>query len=79
MKDVMQLRVGDRVRAKIRVFDFPGNKDPRWHDGTSGPVHAEPGEEGVVVWTQEGLYPCVKFDRTGTRTDVTGDEVEAVS
>lgn len=70
------LKLGDRCRAKIRVYDLPGNKDPRWHDGTPGPIHAEPGELGTVVHVQEGHWPAVRFDRTRTVTDVTSDEVE---
>ncbi|HVE14330.1 MAG TPA: hypothetical protein VNI01_13100 [Elusimicrobiota bacterium] len=65
-------KMGDRVRAKVRVYDLPGNPDP-------GPIHAEPGEMGTVVHTEEGFWPTARFDRTGTATCVTSDEVEVVS
>lgn len=65
------LREGQRVRAKIRVYDLPGNPDP-------GPIHAEPGEEGVVVFVEKGFWPTVTFDRTRTSTCVTDEEVEAI-
>ena len=67
--DLNFLNVGDKVRAKIRVWDLPGNPDP-------GPIRAEPGEEGVCIWTQEGHFPAVKF--TGGITDVTPEEVEKI-
>lgn len=65
------LNYGDRVRAIIRVYDLPGTDDP-------GIIHAEPGDEGVVVHTQEGLWPTVTFDKTGTSTCVTTEEVEKI-
>lgn len=65
------LKEGQRVRAKIRVYDLPGNED-------QGPIHAEPGEEGVCVFVEEGFWPTVKFDRTGTATCVTDEEVDAL-
>lgn len=63
------LQEGQRVRAKVRVFDLPGQPDP-------GPIHAEPGELGMVVHTEPGFWPTVRFDRTGTATCVTPQEVE---
>jgi len=65
------LKEGQRVRAKIRVYDLPGNPDP-------GPIAAEPGEEGVVVFVEKGFWPTVTFDRTGWSTCVTDAEVEAI-
>ncbi len=62
---------GVRVRAKVRVYDLPGNADP-------GPVRAEPGDLGTVVHTERGVWPTVTFDRTGTSTCVTPDEVTLV-
>ncbi len=62
------LQMGQRVRAITRVYDLPGNED-------QGPIHAERGEEGVVVHVQKGLWPTVTFDRTGTSTCVTDEEV----
>ena len=65
------LQLGQRVRARIRVYDLPGNPDP-------GPIHAEPGEEGVVVHVQKGCWPTVTFNRTGTSTCVVPAEVEGL-
>lgn len=70
-KEIQFLNVGDRVRAKVRVYDLPGNPDP-------GPIKAEAGEEGSCVHTEPGYWPTVKFDRTGGSTCVTSDEVEKV-
>ena len=63
------LQEGQRVRAKTQVLDLPGQPDP-------GPIHAEPGELGTVVHTEPGFWPTVRFDRTGTATCVTPQEVE---
>lgn len=65
------LTMGQRVRAITRVYDLPGNDD-------QGPVHAEVGEWGEVVHVQEGMWPTVTFDRTGTSTCVTDEEVVGV-
>jgi hypothetical protein len=66
------LKEGQRVRALIRVYDLPGNDD-------QGPIRAEPGEEGVVEFVEEGYWPTVRFDRTGCATCVTDEEVEALT
>lgn len=63
--------LGQRVRAKIRVYDCPGEED-------QGPIHAEPGDLGTVVHVEEGFWPTVRFDRTGTATCVTDEEVVKV-
>ena len=63
------LKVNQRVRAKVQVYDLPGNPDP-------GPIHAEEGEGGVCIHVEKGFWPTVKFDRTGTCTCVTDEEVE---
>lgn len=68
------LKLDQRVRAIIRVYDLP-TKDGQ---GDQGPIHAEPGEEGVVVHVEKGYWPTVTFDRTGTSTCVTDIEVEAL-
>lgn len=67
------LKIAQRVRAKLRVFDLPNVLNP---DSDWGPVHAEIGELGTVIHLQEGHWPAVRFDRTGTITDVTDFEVE---
>lgn len=64
------LKKGQRVKAKFRIFDNPNNSQ-NW-----GLVHAEAGEEGTVVHVEQGLWPTVTFDRTGTTTNVTDFEVE---
>lgn len=65
------LNLGERVRAKTRVFDLPDTSNP-------GPVHAEAGELGTVEHTEPGCWPTVRFDRTGTATCVTDEEVEKI-
>lgn len=65
------LKLGDRVVARFRIFDLPQSTlNADW-----GPVHAEAFEEGVVVHVQEGHWPTVRFNRTGTATCVTPFEV----
>ncbi len=68
---IRRTKLGMRVRAKCRVYDLPGNVDP-------GIIHAETGDEGVVVHTQSGCFPTVTFDRTQTSTCVTENEVELI-
>ena len=60
---------GDRVRAKVTVYDLPPSKDMK---------HADPGDTGVVVHTEPGVWPTVQFTKTGTMTCVTPDEVEKI-
>lgn len=73
------LWLGQRVRAKVDIYDLPGNTDPHWHNGTAGPVHAEPGETGTVVHVEKDFWPTVTFDKTGTSTCVTDGEVEPIN
>lgn len=64
------LRVGQRVKALIKVWD--GGPD-------SGDfLHAEAGELGTVVHVEPGFWPTVRFDRSGTSTCVSDFEVEPV-
>ena len=65
------LKEGQRVRAKIDVYDLPETPKP-------GPLHATSGELGTVVHTEPGFWPTVRFDRSGTATCVTHEEVEKV-
>ncbi len=66
------LKLGQRVRAKFRIFDLPGRvEDKDW-----GWVSAEAGEEGTVVHQEEGSWPTVRFDVTGAATCVFDHEVE---
>lgn len=67
------LKMGDRVRAKFRLFDLPHQSKNDW-----GWVSAEAGELGTVVHTQKGYWPTVRFDQTGCATCVTDLEVEQV-
>jgi len=62
------LSEGQRVRAITRIYDSPGSED-------EGPIHAEEGEWGTVVFVEKGFWPTVTFDRTGTSTCVTDEEV----
>lgn len=64
------LKLGDRVRAKFRIWDQP-NIGETW-----GWVSAEAGELGTVVHVQKGCWPTVRFDDTGCATCVTDFEVE---
>lgn len=63
------LELGDIVVARTRVYDLPGQPDP-------GLIHAEAGEEGMVVHTEPGCWPTVRFTRTKTATMVTDQEVK---
>lgn len=64
------VEVGDVVQALKRVLeeggDGPGNSSAA--PCTPGWVHAEEGELGVVVHTEPGYHPTVRFHRTGTAT-----------
>lgn len=78
------LVVGDRVQAKIRVYDLPGENFGPPHPRTiakygafAAHIHAQPGELGLVVGTDDDRVQ-VRFDRTGTATDVVAEEVEHV-
>ena len=64
------LTMGQKVRAKFRVWDLPNDKSDDW-----GWVSAEPGEEGEVVHVQDGYWPTVRF-ASGKATCVTDFEVE---
>jgi hypothetical protein len=86
-KQYEELKVGDRVRAKIRVYECPGkdsgppNPDSVVRYGgeyiRADYVHAEPGELGTVVGLDDDRVQ-VRFDRTETASDVTAIEVEHV-
>jgi hypothetical protein len=65
------LKLGQRVRAKFRIWDTPDRSGSDW-----GWVSAETGEEGVVVHVEKGYWPTVRFDKTGCATCVTDFEVE---
>ena len=68
------LREGQRVRAKIRVWDCPQDSlEKNW-----GWVSALPGELGTVEHSQPGCWPTVRFDETGCSTCVTDLEVEPI-
>ena len=79
--NAMSLKVGDRVRARIRVLEEGPNSsyDPNAKSCTPGWLHAEPGELGTVVHADPPqVWPTVRFDRTGTATCVIDEEVERV-
>lgn len=65
------LRVGDKVRARIRIWDLPWQSEDDW-----GPVVAEATEEGVCVHVQNGCWPAVQF--ANRLSDVTDFEVEKI-
>ena len=60
------LKVGDRVVARITVFDLP--PDESW-------VHADPGNKGEVVHTEPG-HRTVRFFPRRTVTDVHWREID---
>lgn len=81
-RGLMQAKEGERVKARIRIYDLPGRdfgppdamtlaRYPR-----ARTIHAEPGEEGVIVHAEEGTWPTATFDRTGTSTMITDAEAE---
>lgn len=68
------LKVGQKVRARFRIWDTP---DPKHLWGNNwGPIRAEAGEVGEVIETCRGHWPTVQF-KNGI-TDVTDFEVEAI-
>lgn len=81
------LKEGDRVKARVRVTEsgdsigdpalpfFAKEGSPKTNPGY---VHAELGEEGVVVHVEPNCWPTVRFDRTKTSTTVTDLEVEKI-
>lgn len=76
-------KVGDRVRARFRIFDLPHQTRIR-KDGTRvvlksdwGWLTAPKGMEGTVVGKYGG-WPTVTFDN-GITSDVTNYEVELVT
>jgi hypothetical protein len=76
------LKLGQRVRARFRIFDLPGQTKRR-PDGTVvtlktnwGWLTAPKGMEGTVV-DKCGGWPTVRFDN-GLVSDVTDVEVEPI-
>lgn len=68
------LNIGDKVKAKFRIFDLPSGHEDDW-----GPVAAEAGEEGTVVHVETDYWPTVRFDNTGRASEVTDFEVEPLT
>lgn len=84
IKSHSKLELGDRVQAKIRVYDLPGDNfgppHPRAiakYGAFAAHIHAEPGELGFVVGLDDDRVQ-VRFDRTQTSTDVVAEEVAHV-
>lgn len=75
---VLNAKEGDLVRAKKTVYDLPGVKfdAATYHAIRPDHIHAEAGDEGVIVHAQPGVYPTVTFNVTGTSTMVNDEEVE---
>lgn len=75
---VLNAKEGDLVRAKKTVYDLPGVKfdAATYHAIRPDHIHAEAGDEGVVVHAQPGVYPTVTFNVTGTSTMANDEEVE---
>jgi hypothetical protein len=66
------LTEGDRVEALVQISEtFPGASVPH--------IHAEPGDLGECEFTEPGVYPTVRFERTGTASAVTPEEVRKVA
>jgi hypothetical protein len=68
------LKVGTRVEALGKIYDTPNPRTSRW-----GRLHASTGERGTVIEVLEGCWPIVRFDRTGTTSNVTDLEVRAIA
>ncbi|MFW5968155.1 MAG: hypothetical protein ACOCV2_11585 [Persicimonas sp.] len=79
---------GSRVRALVQIVEDGGDPDPEAEPLEEGWVHAEPGDEGVVVdidqavSLEEGVEDTaamnVRFDRTDTVCMVLPPEIEIV-
>lgn len=63
------LKMGQKVRAKIQIWDLPGEEDP-------GPLVAEIGDIGIVVHVERSCWPTVRFSKRSS--DVCDFEVEPV-
>jgi hypothetical protein len=85
----MIIEEGSRIRATSQVVEDGGEPDPNADPFDDGWVHAEPGDEGVVlsinqaVSLEEGLEEetaaiTVEFDRTGTVCTVFAPEIELI-
>ena len=68
--------VGDRIIALTTIEE--GGFDPASSDGYNPDscwVHAHSGHRGTVEYVGDGT-PCVRFDETGTATDVSDCEIK---
>lgn len=65
------LKLGQKCRARFRVFDLPNKSENDW-----GWVSAEAGVVATCISVNEGRWPTVQFP--GAITDVTDFEVEAL-
>ncbi len=85
----MIIEEGSSIRATSQITESGGEPDPNAEPYDDGWVHAEPGEEGVVIDIQqavsleEGVEEgnaalTVKFDRTGTTCTIFAPEVVPV-
>ena len=75
------IEVGARVRAKHTITEDGSDPDPNAELMGPGYVHAEEGEEGVVVYIEmqgDDVVLTVRFDRTGTACVVGDIEVKVI-
>lgn len=67
---------GERVKAVVQITESgetPGNVNAKPLDADW--IHA--GDSGTVEHWHEGVWPTVRFDRTGTASCVMDKEIEA--
>lgn len=69
------MKIGTKVRAVKQITEsgaLPGDVNAKFP--SPGYIHAEAGEEGEVI----GVF-VVRFNRTGTATDVSPGEVSTLT
>lgn len=64
------VEVGDTVQAIKTILEEGGDgpPNPSATPCTPGWVHAENGDLGVVIHTEPGFCPTIRWNRTGTAT-----------
>jgi hypothetical protein len=73
-------RIGDRVRATQTIteggWNSPGSPDCKFPEENY--IHAEAGDVGEVEYVDDEGWPTVRFDRKGTATIVSAEEIELI-
>ncbi len=70
------MTVGTKVKAAKQITESGIEGDPAALFPAGAYIHAEAGDEGTVVYVEDG-NPTVRFDRTGTATLVFNSEIVA--